>query len=173
MTKKNEGTIILGIDPGYGTVGYGLIAICGNRFVHVAHGAIRTTSNQPLPLRLSEIYDAITRILDEYRPTEAAVESLFFFRNVTTALAVSEARGVIQLNLYQHSVLSHEYTPFQVKQAVSGNGRAEKGQVQRIVKTLLHMDKNPTPDDAADALAIAICHANSRDSLNHIQGRVQ
>lgn len=152
---------ILGVDPGYGTVGYGVIEVTGNRFQHVAHGAICTTKKTDLSYRLEEIYDSMMELIKEYRPGESAIEKLFFFRNVTTAMAVSEARGVIQLSLAKSGIFIAEYTPFQVKQAVTGSGKAEKGQIQRVLKMLLKLGSTPKPDDAADALAVAICHANS------------
>lgn len=157
--------MILGIDPGYGKVGYGILHAVGNQLFHIAHGVIRTNPQKPLPFRLSEIYDTLTQIVKEYHPTESAVESLFFFRNVTTAISVSEARGVIQLCLFQCGLPIFEYTPHQVKQSVTGHGRAEKGQIQRSIRLLLHLEKTPKPDDAADGLAIAICHANSRKTM--------
>jgi len=154
--------VILGIDPGYGLVGYGLLAVAGNRFAHIAHGAITTTKKKPLAFRLNEIYVELGNIISKYKPEEVSIESLFFYRNVTTAMAVSEARGVIQLIMEQSNIKIFEYTPFQIKQAVTGNGRAEKGQMQRALKLFLGLESTPKPDDAADALGAAVCHANSR-----------
>lgn len=161
---------ILGIDPGYGIVGYGVIEITGNRFFHVAHGAIRTNKNFELCFRLEEIYESLNDIIKKYNPEESAVEKLFFFRNVTTAMAVSEARGVIQLSLVKAGLNIAEYTPFQVKQAVTGSGKAEKGQIQRVLKMLLNLSATPKPDDAADALAVAMCHANSLRTKKFVDG---
>ncbi|MEA1883893.1 MAG: crossover junction endodeoxyribonuclease RuvC [Thermotogota bacterium] len=155
---------ILGIDPGYGRVGFGIIQLTGNKFSHTAHGVIETTKKKKLPYRLNEIYNSINEIIQRYAPEEIAIEQLFFFKNVTTALAVSEARGVIQLASFQRGLKIFEYTPFEIKQAVTGNGRAEKGQIQRVLKMFLGLQTTPKPDDAADALAAAICHANSRNS---------
>ena len=152
---------IIGIDPGYGRVGYGLVEKKGNHISYFAHGVIETTKKKKLAYRLCEIDEEIGAIIDEFQPTEASIEKLFFFRNVTTAMAVSEARGVIQLCIYKKEIAIHEYAPFEIKQAVTGNGRAEKGQIQRVLKMLLNLSKTPKPDDAADALAACICHANS------------
>ncbi len=161
QTKK---VTILGIDPGYGRVGFGIIQLTGNKFVHTAHGVIETSKKEKLSYRLNEIYESVNEIIERYKPEEVAIERLFFFRNVTTALAVSEARGVIQLASFRESLDIYEYTPFEIKQAVTGNGRAEKGQMQRVLKMFLSLQSTPKPDDAADALAAAICHANSRGS---------
>jgi len=155
---------ILGIDPGYGRVGFGIIQLTGNKFVHTAHGVIETTKKEKLSYRLNEIFESVNEIIGRYEPEELAIEQLFFFRNVTTALAVSEARGVIQLASFREGLKIFEYTPFEIKQAVTGNGRAEKGQMQRVLKMFLGLQSTPKPDDAADALAAAICHANSRGS---------
>ncbi|HOO32499.1 MAG TPA: crossover junction endodeoxyribonuclease RuvC [Thermotogota bacterium] len=156
---------ILGIDPGYGRIGFGVISATGNRFSHVVHGVIETTKKKELPFRLNEIYESINKIIDEYEPDEVSIEKLFFFKNVTTAMAVSEARGVIQLAAYQKGLPIFEYNPFEIKMAVTGNGRAEKGQVQRVLKMFLGLSGTPKPDDAADGLAAALCHLNSRNHL--------
>jgi len=162
---QNNKITILGIDPGYGRVGFGVIRLTGNKYNHVAHGVIETSKKEKLSYRLNEIYDSLNEIIDTYSPEELAIEQLFFFRNVTTALAVSEARGVIQLASFRKGLSIFEYTPFQIKLAITGNGRAEKGQMQRVLKVFLGLQATPKPDDAADALAAAICHANSRSSL--------
>lgn len=162
---QSKSVTILGIDPGYGRVGFGIIQLTGNKFSHSAHGVIETTKKKPLPYRLNEIFNSINEIIQKYKPEEMAIEQLFFFRNVTTALAVSEARGVMQLAAFREGLKIFEYTPFEIKQAVTGNGRAEKGQMQRVLKMFLGLQATPKPDDAADALAAAMCHANSRGSF--------
>ena len=161
-------TTILGIDPGYGRIGYGVLLVRANRFFHLGHGVIETDKQAPIPSRLNQIFEDISRLIAHFSPQEAAVETLFFFRNVTTAMNVSEARGVIQLALFRGGVSIAEYTPFQVKQSATGSGKAEKGQVQRVLKMLLHLDATPKPDDAADALAAALCHAHTRQFARHL-----
>jgi crossover junction endodeoxyribonuclease RuvC len=156
---------ILGIDPGYGRVGFGVISTVGNKFSHVVHGVIETTKKKELAYRLNEIFDSLNEIIDEYEPVEVSIEKLFFFKNVTTAMAVSEAKGVIQLVAFQKGLKIYEYNPFEIKMAVTGNGRAEKGQIQRVLKMFLGLKGTPKPDDAADGLAAALCHINSRNHL--------
>ncbi len=153
--------LVLGVDPGTAITGYGLVAEAEGQLQTVAYGAILTPADWPLPQRLQKIYHDLTALIHEHRPTEGAVEQLFFSRNVKTALAVGQARGVALLALAEGGVPIHEYTPLQVKQSVVGYGRAEKTQVQELVRLLLGLDVVPQPDDAADALAIAICHAHS------------
>ena len=157
---------ILGIDPGYGKVGYGVLDKTGNKFKMVDYGVIYTDKELKLPERLKELHDKLNIIIDKYKPDESCVEELFFFRNVTTAIQVGEARGVILLCLVNKNIPVYEYNPFQIKQAVTGFGRAEKGQVQRVLKILLNLKKNQTPDDAADALAAAFCHGNTITTYN-------
>ncbi|MDO7977821.1 crossover junction endodeoxyribonuclease RuvC [Oceanotoga teriensis] len=153
---------ILGIDPGYGRIGYGLLDKTGNKFKTVNYGVIYTDKELDLPSRLHQIQNSIYELVNKYEPDESSVEELFFFRNVTTAIQVGEARGVILVSLVEKNIPIYEYTPFQIKQAVTGYGRAEKGQIQRTLKLLLNLKKTPTPDDAADALAAAFCHGNFR-----------
>ncbi|AKI97314.1 crossover junction endodeoxyribonuclease RuvC [Kosmotoga pacifica] len=153
---------ILGIDPGFGTLGYGIIDVVTSRVELVSYGAIYTKPREPIPDRLLKIYSELKNIIDKYSPSEAAVEELFFFRNVTTAIQVGEARGVILLTLREKEVPIFEYTPHQVKQSVTGYGRSEKGQIQRVMMKFLGMKETPKPDDAADALAVAWCHFLSR-----------
>lgn len=153
--------IVLGIDPGTAITGYGLVREEDAQAVAIAYGAITTPSDQPLPARLLTLYRELGQIIDQYKPDHAAVEQLFFNKNVRTALAVGHARGATLLALAQAGVSIFEYTPLEVKQAVTGNGRAEKAQVQRMVTLLLGLDKIPKPDDVADALAIALCHLHS------------
>jgi len=153
--------IILGIDPGTAIAGYGLLQSDGDELKLVAYGAITTPSDWQMPRRLQHIYSELTALIAKYQPTDAVVEKLFFSKNVRTALSVGQARGVALLAAAQAGVAIHEYTPLQVKQAVVGYGRADKNQIQQMVKMLLQLDSIPQPDDAADALAIAICHAHS------------
>lgn len=153
--------IILGIDPGTATTGYGVIEHSGNKHKLLEYGVISSSSKDELAARLYMIYSGICRIIDQYRPDHLAVEELFFNKNTKTALAVGHARGVIFLAGQIKRVPIFEYTPLQVKQAVVGYGRAEKQQVQYMVKIMLNLESIPKPDDAADALAIAVCHGNS------------
>jgi crossover junction endodeoxyribonuclease RuvC len=154
--------LILGIDPGTAIMGYGLVAQQGNRLKQIDHGVIRTEATLPLAARLLKLYRGLEGLIQEYRPDAVAVEELFFNKNTRTALAVGQARGVILLAAAQAGLEIAEYTPLQVKQGVVGYGRAEKLQIQEMVKLLLCLSELPKPDDAADALAIAICHAHSR-----------
>lgn len=153
--------IILGIDPGTSITGYGLIEHKGNKHRLIEYGVIRSRGSEELALRLNEIYIGVCRIIDMYKPDHMAVEELFFNKNTKTALAVGHARGVIILAGHMKGLPMYEYTPLQVKQSVVGYGRAEKQQVQYMVKTILNLENIPKPDDAADALAIAICHGHS------------
>jgi len=153
--------IILGVDPGTAITGYGIIASDGDALRMIAYGAITTPSNWQLPQRLQHIHAELTELIAQHNPTDAVVEKLFFSKNVRTALSVGQARGVALLAAAQTGLAVHEYTPLQIKQAVVGYGRAEKMQIQQMVKLLLQLDCVPQPDDAADALAIAICHAHS------------
>lgn len=156
--------IILGIDPGLATVGYAVIEYKGNRYKTIDYGTIRTDSKTIFPERLKIIYDELSNIIDRYNPVDLAVEELFFNKNVKTAIQVGQARGVEILAAIHKGLEVYEYTPLQVKQAVVGYGRAEKSQVQEMVKILLNLKEIPKPDDAADALAVAICHSSC---LNH------
>lgn len=152
--------IILGIDPGLAIVGWGVIDYNGNRFKTVDYGAIQTPAGMPTEQRLVEIHRQLCRLLERYRPTVMAVEELFFNTNITTGIRVSQARGVILLSAAEAGVEIAEYTPLQIKQAVVGYGRADKRQVIGMVTRLLGLREPPHPDDTADALAIAICHAH-------------
>ena len=156
---------ILGIDPGYAIVGYGVVDYNKNRFQTVGYGAMTTKAHTPLEDRLLDIYNDVLTVIDKFRPDEISIEKLYFNTNSTTAIAVAEARGVIVLAAKQRGVKVNEYTPLQVKQAVTGYGRAEKHQVMEMVKSLLNLAKIPKPDDTADALAIAICHGHYSDSV--------
>lgn len=156
---------VLGLDPGYAIVGFGILQSDGTRSRELRHGAIRTEAHTPMPERLAAIYEDMGVLLDAYRPDAAAIEELFFNTNTTTAIYVAQARGVILLACKQHHVPVFEYTPLQVKQAVVGYGRAEKQQVMEMTRVLLNLPSIPKPDDAADALAIALCHAQSATSI--------
>lgn len=156
--------IILGIDPGLAIVGWGVIEYKASHFKVLGFGAIETPAGMPTEERLSMIFDGIRRLIETYRPDQMAVEELFFNTNITTGIRVAEARGVILMSAHAMGVKISEYTPLQVKQAVVGYGRAEKKQVINMVTMLLGLPKPPKPDDTADALAIAICHAHSGGS---------
>ena len=153
--------IILGVDPGTAITGYGIIQSDGSELGLIDYGAITTPADWLLPRRLVHIHRELGALIQRHRLTDAVVEKLFFSKNVRTALSVGQARGVALLAIAQAGVPIHEYTPLQIKQAVVGYGRADKHQVQQMVRMLLQLDAVPTPDDAADALAIAICHAHS------------
>lgn len=149
---------ILGIDPGFGRVGFGIIERGnGNVWKHVAHGCIETSPKKTFVNRLSDIYDDLTEIIRRYKPTRMAVEELFFVKNVTTGIDVGQARGVIVLTGYQKGLPIDEFTPMEVKQAITGYGRAQKSQMQKIIAISLGLKKKIKSDDAADALAIALC----------------
>lgn len=152
--------IIIGIDPGLATVGFGVIRKEEDRIIPVSYGCIRTSSEKQNPERLMEIYDEVNALFEKYTPRAVAVERLFFTNNITSAMGVSEARGVIFLAAQQKNIPVIEYTPKQVKQAITGSGRADKKQMQEMIKKLLDLDEVPKPDDAADGLSIALCHIN-------------
>lgn len=154
--------LVLGIDPGTATTGYGLVRQLEDGSLQaVAHGAILTPAKMPMPQRLDKLYSQLKEIILLHRPDSAAVEKLFFSKNVKTALSVGQGRGVVLLALAQSDLSIGEYTPNEIKQAVTGYGSAGKAQMQEMVKLLLEMDDRPKPDDAADALAVAICHLHS------------
>jgi len=153
--------IILGVDPGTAICGYGIIQSDGDQLQAITYGAITTPSDWKLPRRLVHIYRELTALIAQHPLTDAVVEKLYFSKNVRTALSVGQARGVALLAAAQANLGIHEYTPLEIKQAVVGYGRADKNQVQQMVRVLLQLDSIPQPDDAADALAIAICHAHS------------
>jgi len=152
----------LGIDPGLATVGYGVLKYEKNKFTTIDYGAIITPPHTPVHERLQTIYEQLQGIIDIYKPDDLAVEELFFNTNQKTIIPVCEARGVILLCAHQNGLDISEYTPLQVKQSVVGYGRAEKMQIQTMVKNILKLEKIPKPDDAADAVALAICHAHSK-----------
>lgn len=150
--------IILGIDPGIAIVGYSIVECKENNFKAIDYGCITTKAGELFPDRIKTIYDRLIEIIDEYQPDDLAIEELFFSKNVKTAMKVGQARGVEILAAVNKGLGIYEYTPLQIKQAVVGYGRADKNQVQQMVKLLLNLKEIPRPDDAADALAIALCH---------------
>lgn len=152
---------ILGIDPGIAIVGFGFIDRIGSRLVPVQYGSIQTKAHTDPAVRLNEVYESLLHLIETYKPDAVAIEKLFFNRNVTTALTVAQARGVMMLAAVQQGLEITEYTPLQVKQAIVGYGQAEKRQVQEMVRMFLKLKAAPKPDDVADALAIAICHAHA------------
>lgn len=153
--------LVLGIDPGTATTGFGLVRETTDGIQLVDFGTIITPPSDDPAYRLLQLYDQLTKLIELHRPDSGSVEKLFFQRNVTTAISVGQARGVILLCFAQSHIPVFEYTPLEVKQAVTGYGRADKKQIQVMVKALLNLDIIPKPDDAADALAIAICHLHS------------
>ncbi|OJX41329.1 MAG: crossover junction endodeoxyribonuclease RuvC [Chloroflexi bacterium 44-23] len=157
---------ILGIDPGTASTGYGIIEENQSGIKAIKYGVISTAANLPMGERIIAIYDRMIEIIEEFSPVSCAVEKLFFRRNVTTAISVGQARGVVLLALAQKGVAIAEYTPMQVKLAVAGYGGAEKKQVQFMVQSILNLVDIPKPDDAADALAIAITHAHSKKIMD-------
>ncbi|MGI5839968.1 MAG: crossover junction endodeoxyribonuclease RuvC [bacterium] len=163
--------LALGIDPGTAITGFGLVAAESRELKAVSYGCIRTPATIPMAERLQRIYRDITILLEKYKPQVVAVEELFFNKNTRTALAVGQARGVSLLAAANYGVTVCEYTPLQVKQSVVGYGRAEKAQIQYMVRTLLALAEEPKPDDVADALAIAICCQNSRKWEKKTAGR--
>ena len=152
---------ILGIDPGIAIVGYGIVDKNANAYKAVKYDAITTKAHTPIENRLLSIYNELDLIIKEYKPEVMSVEELFFNNNAKTAFAVGQARGVILLAAVQNNLPIYEYTPLQVKQALTGYGRADKNQIQQMVKAMLGLSAVPKPDDVADALAIAMCHGNS------------
>ncbi|ABN51421.1 MAG TPA: crossover junction endodeoxyribonuclease RuvC [Hungateiclostridium thermocellum] len=159
--------IIMGIDPGFAIAGYGIVKYEGNKFTSVDYGAITTESSMELPKRLLVLYNGLKEIIEKYRPEAIAVEELFFNKNIKTALAVGHGRGVAVLAAAQSGIDVFEYTPIQVKQSIVGYGRAEKTQVQQMVKAILNLPAIPKPDDVADALAVAVCHAHSYKMISY------
>jgi crossover junction endodeoxyribonuclease RuvC len=160
---------ILGIDPGLAETGYGIIDVRGSRYVHICHGVISTPAEMNTGERLCLIYNELDELVKTYSPKEAGIENLYFAKNITSALPVAQARGVALLLLAQRKVSAGSYPPQMIKQAIVGHGRATKHQVQELVRVLLGLIEPPKPDHAADALAAAICHANSRGGPLHVQ----
>lgn len=157
--------LILGLDPGIAIVGFGFIQAERGSFASLAYGTIRTEAGKPLSERLETIYDDLNEMLGQFKPDAVAVEELFFNTNITTGISVAHGRGVLLLACRQRNIPIFEYTPLQVKQSVAGYGRAEKRQVMDMVRRLLSLETVPRPDDAADALAIALCHGRTASSL--------
>ncbi len=157
---------ILGIDPGLAQTGYGIIDYEKCRYKYVCHGVIKTPSDMDLSARLKLIFEEMQQIITEYKPEEAGIESIFFVKNVLSAIPVAHAKGVIHLLFAQNNISAVEYSPLQIKQSIVGSGRADKKQVQDLVKLLLKLDKVPEPDHSADALAAALCHCNNRGFRN-------
>lgn len=158
--------IILGIDPGFAIVGYGIIKYEKNSFKLLDYGAIKTDATSQIADRLKIIYDNLCNLIKLHNPDFIAIEELFFNTNVKTAIAVGHGRGICLLSAANSNIPIFEYTPLQVKQAVCGYGRADKNQVQQMVKIMLNLKEIPKPDDAADALAVSICHAHSHKMEN-------
>ena len=156
---------IIGIDPGYAIVGYGIVEYDNFRFNTVAYGAITTEAGTEFSKRLESIYDDMTTVLNKYKPECMSVEKLYFNTNTTTAIDVAQARGVILLSAKKLNIPIFEYTPLQVKQSITGYGKAEKHQVMEMIKSFLSLKSVPKPDDTADALALAVCHGHSAGNL--------
>lgn len=157
--------IILGIDPGYAIIGYGILLYDGNHFTVIDYGTVTTTANLPFNKRLNIVFNDLNLLIERYKPDILAIEKLFFNTNQKTVIDVAQARGVIVLAAEQNGLQINEYTPLQVKQSVVGYGRAEKKQVQEMTRLILKLEKIPKPDDTADALAMAICCGNSLGSI--------
>jgi len=153
--------IIMGIDPGFAITGYGIVKYEGNKFSVIDYGAITTEASMKLPQRLLMLSNKLDELIARYKPDAISIEELFFNKNIKTALTVGHGRGVAVLSAAKSGIDVYEYTPLQVKQAVVGYGRAEKSQIQQMIKVILNLDEIPKPDDVADALAVAICHAHS------------
>ena len=163
--------IILGIDPGTATMGYGVIEYKNSNIKHVTHGTLNTDSGLEDHIRLKELYASLIGLIEEHRPDAVGVEDIFYFKNKKTVITVSQARGIALLAAANKGVSCYSFTPLQIKQAVAGWGQADKKQVQQMVKTLLNLEEIPKPDDAADALAVAICCAHSLNTLSAINNQ--
>ena len=161
---------ILGLDPGIATVGFGIVDTERNRQKLITCGVITTPAHTPLTSRLDQIYTDLEELIHEYQPEVMSIEELFFNTNITTGISVAQGRGVILLCAYRAGLHIFEYTPLQVKQAVVGYGRAEKKQIMEMVRRILNLPAAPRPDDAADAVALALCHARSSTSLLNLEG---
>ncbi len=157
--------VILGIDPGYAIIGWGILEYRANKFKTIDYGAITTEAHTPFALRLEQIYLELDSIIKKYKPDAVSMEKLFYNTNAKTAIDVAQARGVITLDIQLNKLPLYEYTPLQIKESVTGYGRADKNQVQQMTKLILNLKSIPKPDDTADAIAIAICHGNSSGSI--------
>lgn len=167
-------SVIMGIDPGAANLGFGMVARRGGRMVALDGGVITTESAEPMAGRLQRLHGAVASLIETHRPAALAIEEVYFGKNVQSAMAVGRASGVVMLAAAQHGLDCHAYTPQAIKMAVCGSGSADKGQVQRMVGTLLGLAEPPTPDHAADALAVAICHVGGlahRRATGLSQGR--
>jgi crossover junction endodeoxyribonuclease RuvC len=165
--------LIIGIDPGTASTGYGLVQKTQAGGIElVDYGVIKTSPKVSMPIRLRDLYNQLTEIVTLHQPESGAVEKLFFQRNISTAMTVGQARGVALLTLAQAGITIKEYTPREVKQAIVGYGGAEKRQIQKMLQILLNLEKLPTPDDAADALAVAICHLHAYLLLSRLEDEV-
>lgn len=153
--------VVLGIDPGLATLGWGVLKNDRGRFETIDYGVVLTPKDESLPVRLAMLEEGVNKLIDKYHPDEIALEELFFNNNITTGINVAQARGVILLTCVKKCGRLYEYTPLQIKQALTGYGRADKKQMQIMVKTLLRLDNIPKPDDAADALAVALTHCQT------------
>lgn len=163
--------LVIGIDPGTATTGYGFIQVSGDGGLQaIDYGVIETSPNYPPHQRLLQIFQQLQKMIDLHKPDSGAVEKLFFQRNVKTAISVGQGRGVAMLALAKAGITMAEYSPLEIKQAVAGYGRADKNQMQNMVKALLSLDELPSPDDAADALAVAICHVHSEKFKTLLNG---
>ena len=160
---------ILGIDPGYAILGYGVIDVEGNHFKAIEYGAVTTEAGMDMPDRLKVLYNGLMEIIDKYNPQQASIEELFFNTNNKTAILVGQARGVAILACANSGFEIFEYTPLQIKQGLVGYGRADKKQIQQMVKIMLNLKQVPKPDDTADALAAAICHGNTASSRKRME----
>jgi crossover junction endodeoxyribonuclease RuvC len=160
MSKSKK---ILGIDPGLARAGYGIVVSSNGNFSAKTYGCIETKKNENTEIRFKIIYDSITKIILKEKPDEMAIEKLYFAKNVTNALTVSHARGVIMLAAANNNIPIREFTPLQIKQALTGYGRAEKKQIQKVIKMILNLKEIPKPDDTADALAVAVCAHQTKD----------
>lgn len=172
IERTREAMRILGIDPGYAILGYGIVEKTGNHFQVLDYGAVTTEAGLPMEDRLKHLYSSLMELISEYQPEVASIEELFFNTNTTTAILVSQARGVAILACVNSGLSISEYTPLQIKQALTGMGRAEKHQVQFMVTKILNLPETPKPDDVADALAAAVCHGNSAGGASRISAAV-
>jgi len=160
---------VLGIDCGSALVGWGVVSLSGNKFEQYGYGALRTSKDDDTEVRLRDLYEQMLEVIEKFQPDEMAVEAVFYNRNQTTIIPVAQARGVILLAGAMHNLVVQDYTPPQVKSAVTGYGRADKGQVQRMVKQILALKTIPKPDDVADALAVAMTHLQTTSFIDKIQ----
>jgi len=160
---------VLGIDPGLATIGFGVVETGRREPVHIRHGVIRTPAGEPLARRLLTIYEDFSELLEAFQPDALAIEELFFNKNVNTGLPVAHSRGVMMMTAQRHGLPIAEYSPQRVKVAVTGYGNAEKKQMMEMVRVLLRLSHMPRPDDAADALAVAVCHCYASQGLSEIR----